>query len=199
MRMEGPRVLSYPMRVEWAGFTSTTALLQQQGWEISAEQDILRNSLRICMRHRGCRLYALSELLDVDYHRAQYLSDAGGLGSLTLRVKFVASDIAINIMDNLSAFKPIDAMPQYTRREIQSIKDLAIFSVPMVRTNEILVDPTKIGEILELIQIAQLPEQEAIRKREQLRQRRVEFGRCLSENDFREEQTFHAQLVSVAA
>jgi hypothetical protein len=108
----------------------------------------------------------------------------------------MASDLIIQTYDNLTAFRSIDAYPQVTTSQIKSIKDMSLFAVPLARTHEILVDPAQIGSILEQIRVAQLPEQEAARARQQLREARHSYN-LLDEPITH--QNFHAQIMSIAA
>lgn len=96
--------------------------------------------------------------------------------------------------DNFGHFRAIDAVPQIETREIKSIEDLGIFAVPLARTQELIVDPDKIDEVLALIHKAQLPQMEEIRQRDRLR-----AGRDAGSTAAGPRQVFHAQVLSIAA
>ncbi len=49
----GPRILSRPLRVHWAGWETDTYRLQRSGWKISAMQDVRGNRLQMAFRHNG--------------------------------------------------------------------------------------------------------------------------------------------------
>ena len=46
------------------GFRSDTYRLQQAGWEMAAEQDVRYDRIRLLMRHRDLRLYAVSDSVE---------------------------------------------------------------------------------------------------------------------------------------
>lgn len=181
----GYRILSRPRDVHWAGWRTTTLDLQQAGWELSAEQDIERGSLRILMRHAPQKLYAITRPLGFDYEMDFRFEAAGRGRGEPLFVQYIASNLNVQIIEPYFAFKPIDAMPQTQEiRAPQSIEDFNIFAVPLARTNEIIVEPQEVeyflGKILEL----QKPKQKEIRQRK------------YREDEVRPEQVFHAQILS---
>lgn len=188
-----PRVLSRPLRVVWGGWQSDTYTLQKRGWEIAAEQNMREQALRLVLRHREWRLYGISQRIDFDFRRI--MSNPFGDVNVTIDIVHMASDLVIQMHEmGPMAFKMIDAMPQYVETRITRIEDFGFFTAPLVRTQELIVDPEKIGEVLERIRQAQLPEQEAIRRRTQSRESRDAMFRQV--NDL---QQFHAQIISIAA
>lgn len=186
------RVLSEPAEVWWQGFKSDTFTLQRSGWEIAAEEDIHYGRIRLMLRHRDMNLYAMSDETRWDYHNR----DAGRMP--VFQVRCVGAHIERTRMVTTErweeSFKAIDAQPQFCDREIKHIDDLGIFATPLVRTQELIVDPEKVGEILAKIAEAQLPEQAAIRERSRLRASRE--GMSI---DAHPRQKFHAQVLSIAA
>jgi hypothetical protein len=66
----------------------------------------------------------------------------------------------------------------------------AIFAVPLVRTEEIIVEPQDVAAMLEQIRRMQSPEMTEIRQRERQRERQHEAG---------PREVFHAQILSFAA
>jgi hypothetical protein len=186
------RVLSRPAEVWWSGFRATTSQLQQAGWELAAEESIADNRIRLLMRHQDLKLYALTHTEEWNYFSDQ--TDR----PLVFRVVASASHrMEFRIIETaMPDFRLIDAMPQFTEEKIVTPEDLRVFAVPLVRTEEIIVDPARIGEILEKIRLAQLPEQEAIRARNRLRESRE--GQTV-ERLAKPRQQFHAQVLSIAA
>jgi hypothetical protein len=91
----------------------------------------------------------------------------------------------------MTAFRQIDAEPQYVEQIVERIDDLKIFTTPLIRTEELIVEPSTVAAMLEKIREMQVPEQERIRQRERLREAReaMEAPR----------QTFHAQIISIDA
>lgn len=161
-------VISRPCRVFWQGWETTTTRLQQNGWEISAEQDYYRDMIRLAFRNKTMTLYALSSAISWVEARNDPI----------FHINHIASRIEVlNIADNLSLFEPIDAIPQYS----QSIEDYKIFATPLTRTKELIVDPNDVNELLGRIIDLQKPN----------REKYIE-GRTMSR------QKFHAQILSVA-
>lgn len=187
------RILSLPVPVYWAGWETTTTRLQQQGWELQVEYDFSRMAYRMVIHHRRGEMWGLSDL--VEMYRGwgssrNYAQEPGPLHPI--HIKHMASKMVVEIIGQTMSFQPIDAYPQFTNREIKRLEDMVQFATPLVRTKELIVNPDEIGKILELIQQAQLPEQEAIRKRGRLTHTQ---GTTI---DSIAQQTFHAQIVSIA-
>lgn len=182
------RLLSAPIDVVWGGWTATTTQLQQAGWEISAEQDIQYATLRIALRHRDFRMYGLSQRIPVDYFE---MARRNIPMKLTIRIEHMASQLNLNIIETsgLSGFAPVDAYPQMVDTQRKSIEDFKIFATPLARTEEIIVDPSQVGELLEKIKKAQAQGQSEIRERNRLRAARESYEPM-------PRQQFHAQILS---
>lgn len=179
-----PRVLSEPCEVFWAGFRSDTYRLQQAGWEIAAEESPYDRRARLMLRHGGMKLYAVSEFSQYDYYGDVY----GRTMPPVFHVIQVANRIEVIQMTGLiSGFRQIDAAPQVTSEAPKSVEDLGIFATPMVRTEEIIVEPADVSAMLEQIRKMQSPEQKEIRARERSRERTA---------DPVDRQVFHAQILS---
>lgn len=188
------RILSRPLRVRWGGWETTTTKLQQGGWELAVQEDVRSMTMRMTMRHQGFRMYGISEVLrHFDYFR--YTRTSADLHQIVIEIVHVGSNLIVNLMEtNMDGWRAIDAMPQFTRQQVKGIEDFGFFATPLTRTNELIVDPTKIGEILEQIKAAQLSEQETIRKRNRLRENREGlYFEAIPQ------QHFHAQILSIAA
>lgn len=188
-RLDSRRVLSRPAEVWWSGFRSNTMQLQQHGWQIAAEESVHYSRIRLMLRHPEMRIDALTNTLDLDYYRARFTHD-----SLVFRVVCVTPGFQfIRMHDVVDNFRQIDAMPQIVDQEIVTPDDLRIFATPLVRTEELIVEPKTVAELLEKIRRMQAPEQERIRAKERLARARegmnVEAG---------PRQQFHAQVVSIA-
>lgn len=188
------RVLSRPAEVLWAGFRSTTSRLQQAGWEIAAEESIADLRIRLLLRNRDMRLYALTSDLEFDYHRQHEQYDR----PLVFNVVCASPEFRIRelpTMTSFADFHQIDAMPQITEQKIKSIEDFRIFATPLVRTEEIIVEPQDVSAMLEQIRKMQAPEQARIRAKERLARRREETAPI--EIQAVPRQAFHAQIISI--
>jgi hypothetical protein len=192
MGLSDTRVLSRPMTVVWDGWETTTTRLQQAGWEISAEQCYMNMGIRLALRNQRLQMYGITSVVQFDFYRNadQFMSPGA---SPVFHVVNMASRLHINIIDNLSSFRPIDAMPQVVKQEIRSIEDLGIFATPLVRTEEIIVEPHTVEKLMEQIKSLQAPEQAAIRARNRLRE-----SRDGTEPRVGPRQKFHAQILSIA-
>lgn len=180
-------IMSQPHEVRFAGFTSTTTQLQQAGWRLAAEQDIYRDSLRLLARHDNAGLYLVADQVGLNYFQFAQRPER-----LVFHVSYVARALECLRVDfPFDAFKSIDAMPQVVPMNRQRIEDFEIFATPLVRTEEIIVEPQSVAECLELIRKMQAPELAQIRKRNQYR----EGERAPAVN----QTNFHAQIISLAA
>lgn len=190
------RIFNRPLQVRWGGWRTDTLQLQREGWELAVEQDIQQMAMRMSMRHRDFRMYGVSNLFDFDYFR--YAEPSASLAGVYIEIIHMVSNLTTQIAEQgesmFARMHAIDAVPQFVNMERKSIEDFGFFSTPLVRTQELIVDPARIGEILAQIQAAQLPEQAAIRARESLRDKREGMA-----FDARPKQTFHAQILSIAA
>ena len=185
------RVLSPPCKVFFAGWESTTTKLQQLGWSLSAEQDLMRQRVRLALRFEPCKLYMMSESLDHNFYKAFGPGGTHGYNRLPeFHVRNCASNFHVQVYDNLSLFRPIDATPQYIHSEIKSIEDFNLFATPLVRTQEIIVEPETVSSLMEQIKKLQVTDLEAIRKR---RSRQEGSTAPMPAHQF------HAQILSLAA
>lgn len=184
-------LLSRPVRLHWAGWETTTTRLQQAGWSLSAEQDMREGRMRIALRHQGYQLYGITERVDHDYfHDPVYEQQR----SLELRVAHMASRLTAEFVETgLPSFAPIDATPQFFRRERTSIEDFAHFAPPLVRTKEIILPEEGVAELMERILKLQEPAKVEYLKRTLAADR---AGLMIEAHP---RQKFHAQILSIAA
>lgn len=186
--MLSQRVISKPFRLHWAGWETDSVQLQQAGWQLSAEQDYNRDTIRILFRHNDFKIYGLTKVDRFDYQRFWMDQSFERMGSPTLEVRFMCAELRVNINDNLAAFVAVDAYPQYVEREIKKIEDFGIFATPLIRTEEIIVDPNNVAAMLKRIKEIQAPIQTVIRESNRRRDLRQPIQR----------QVFHAQILSIA-
>lgn len=161
------RILSYPVRVEWAGWETDTHRLQQSGWEIAVDYEPYRMAYRLMMRHRMIRLYAITAA-EVIENYTNVLGPGMHERFPMFRVMHCAPSIeVVRITDDLTNFQQIDAQPMMINQEIKRIEDLNIFNVPLTRTEELVVDKANMSVIehLQAIKELQSPEQARIRER----------------------------------
>lgn len=164
--------------------------LQQAGWELSAEQSYMDATLRIAVRNRDFQVYGMSEKVRLDFFRESRYIEMPAVSIQWMVNKAIITDL----VEDLSKFNPIDAMPQMMNIEKRDIEDFSIFATPLARTEEIIVEPGTVAECLDIIKKIQLPEQGAIRERKRLAESRE--GRDMTSAVPR--QKFHAQILSIA-
>ena len=185
------RVLSRPIEIWWSGFRSDTARLQQAGWEIAAEEDVYGGRIRLMLRHQDMRLYAITNQREWDYYAPHSQQSP-----LVFQVVAAAPRLECRVMPEIGTgwadFKQVDAMPQFIPEKIVTPDDLRIFATPLVRTEELIVEPQTVAALLEQVRRMQAPEQARIRAKDRLRDKRE--GMSL---DALPRQTFHAQVISI--
>jgi len=188
MALSDQRILSQPCRVVFAGWESTTTRLQQAGWQLSAEQDFNRFSIRIALKFEPARLFMIAEAQEMDFMRYSVMREQPPV----FQIRHAASDMHVQLMEDAFDFRPFDAVPQFTSIERKSIDDFGIFAPCLTRTEEIIVEPKTVAALLDEIRKLQAPELAEIRKRNASRDRR-------NSTEPMAQQRFHAQIVSLAA
>lgn len=155
------------MRVVWAGWESTTLALQQNGWQLSVEEDISRYSIRLALYHPYLRFKAISQHIEFEhmaYFERQNREYVGGNLPI-IGLAHVACDLRVSLMENSIGFKPIDATPQWLTME--SPKDITDFHIfrSLQAQQEIIVEPESIDELMEKILSMQSPKQHELRQK----------------------------------
>lgn len=188
----GPRILSRPIQLNWAGWETDTYRLQQRGWTLSAMQDIRGQRLQLAFRIGNDpyrKFEAITEVIPFNYERTldgRYVGDRQYLDSIVLRVQQAVSDqVMVHTSGDANRlWAPIDAEPRYTEAKITRLEDFAHFAGPLIRTNEIIVPEASVPELMERILKLQQPAR-LERIKEELR------------GEHRPEQRFHAQIISL--
>ncbi len=186
---------SQACKVRFAGWESTTTRLQNAGWQLAVEHAWDRDRVRLAMKYRdgGMRMIAEAQHYTRPMHfDAMRYEGMGGAPNLPVfDVIHVAPEIHIRVIDiDTFNFSPIDARTQiHTITDARPMDAFEIFAVPLVKTEEIIVEPASVMELMEQIKKLQAPELAAIRER----QRRAERGEPLAQT------RYHAQIISLAA
>lgn len=182
----GPRILSRPLRVHWAGWETDTFKLQKCGWKLSAYQDIRGSRIQMAFQHSGLRIEGITNVLPYQYERALDMREREYVDSLLLTVQqMLGEHVMVHQSGDLPAvWGPIDAEPRYTENRIVRLEDLAHFAGPLIRTNEIIVPEESVPELMERILRMQQPAR-IERIKEELR------------GAHRPQQRFHAQIISL--
>jgi hypothetical protein len=188
--MRSDHMLSRPVELHWAGWRSDTFTLQQHGWQLSAEQDMMRMQMSIAMRNERAGMSGVTAAVDFDY-----LHNANGPGQYfmpKLPVHLMGRKIEVihTMGDHWSNFNPIDAQPQFMQRERRSLEDCAHFAPAHTRTQQLIVPEDSVEYLMaRILKMQQGPRIERIR--EEIRE-----GERVS---FQPRQKFHAQIISLAA
>lgn len=182
------RLLSRPLKVEWAGWETNTYRLQQAGWKLSAEQDVYQNRMRLAMQHERMNLYAMSRVTDFEYER--YAMDRS-FDFPMIVMQAMGREVFIQEHGRIDwGFNAIDAKPCLADRKITRIEDLAHFAAPLVRCNEVIIPEESVPELMQKILKLQQPARTE-RIREQMRNPEG-FSSA-------PQQKFQAQIISLAA
>lgn len=186
MNFDGPRILSRPLRVHWAGWETTTFQLQKCGWKLSAYQDIRGSRIQMAFQHSGLCIEGITAELPYQYERALDMRERAYVDGMVLNVqRMLGETVMIHQAEDVSMhWSPIDAEPRYTEMRISRLEDLAHFAGPLIRTNEIIIPEESVPELLDRILKLQQPAR-TDRIKEELR------------GEHRPEQKFHAQIISL--
>lgn len=183
----GPRLLSRPLRVHWAGWETTTFGLQKAGWKLSARQDIQGSRLQLALRHDGVGIEGITNEISYRFEQALDMRERDYVENIQLRVqRMLGETVIVHQAGDFSVqFSPIDAEPRFQPEfRATRLEDLAHFAGTLIRTNEIIVPEESIPELLEKILKLQQPARIA-RIRDEMR------------GEHRPEQKFHAQIISL--
>jgi hypothetical protein len=211
---------NYPIEVEFAGFRSNTMKLSQNGWDMSIREEYLMldcaKLLQIAMRHTGLGIYGVSYPITIEMNE-MYRHDHPVMGMNTpeilsrclfriVRISsqiYVESNNSVLMLERTPAFAnrfyPMNAMPTMERR-LESIRDFKFFNAVNPDIKDIIVDPSRVTELLDLVLKCQLPEQEILKARERTRKNLEMYrseGSHLNMNSLRPENQIQAQILTL--
>lgn len=187
------RILSRALRLRWAGWETNTVELQRNGWQLSVEQDVNRDRMRIALMHADMRMLAITDRFPFDYKAAAF--DQVRDGYLDRMVAPVVRAIAQEMFvekggyttDPIS-FHAIDALPTIVQSVITKLEDLAHFATPLVRTQQIIIPEDTVPDLLAKILKLQQPS----------RIERIKDDIAGYEIGAEPQRKFHAQILSFA-
>lgn len=181
----GYRIFSRPVRIHWAGWETDTLRLQQAGWQLSAEQDPMRNTMRLALRHEQIRMEGLTELEDWYFERT-LVDPSGRPLDTSLRMRAMGRAIMIHEHAPFD-FAPIDAAPSVTLdHKVTSLSDLAHFAAPLVRTQALVLPEATVDQLL-----SQLLEKQQAAKTDYFKDMVAREGSVIPAHKF------HAQIISL--
>lgn len=163
MHWDGPRLLSRPLGVYWAGWETTTLALQRNGWDLAVEHDHYRNGYTLLMRHEAMQLHACTSELTLErlpQERWEHVP--------VFQVRAIARTLQTAHMPRVdfAAFQQIDAEPRFVDHKIQRVEDFNIFALARSKAEEVLVNKADMTVIehLEAIKRLQEPKQRELRQ-----------------------------------
>lgn len=119
---------------------------------------------RIAIKHPNFRIYGLSQLIDYGEYQEFFSSHHAFARPIPIVIQHMVSRMEINLMDNLTSFRPIDAEPQLMmERQVKSIEDFLIFR-PINNAKEIIVPDYQVQDLLQMIIAKQDPKQAELRE-----------------------------------
>jgi hypothetical protein len=181
----GPRILSQPVEVHWAGFRSDTLTLQREGWSISANQDAINRTMQIALRHDKAQMRGIGYMDEWVYERFMDMRYGHFSPPTPIRLESVGERIFSHALTSVRNwnFQPIDATPMFVETPIKSIDDLVYFAP--VHAKPVIIPPDSVPDLMERILKIQEPMRE-----EYFREQTKRAGRA---------PTMHAQIMSLVA
>ena len=176
-------VQSMPFEIEWAGWRSTTTDLQRAGWQLSADEDVYNNTIRLAVKHDqiGAHGYGSADFT--------YLHAISSLNLNRGMVRFnnmqFARDFILHDRCGYDKFQPINAYPQISEPyHLGKLSDFKIFRPNTVIDKQLIVPEYDVDNLLSMI----LEKQQSAR-----------IERITEEIKTRPAQQVHAQIVSLRA
>lgn len=163
-------MLSHPIRLNWAGWESTTQRLYSAGWELSVQQDLYRSTMYVLFRHPQFGIQGGSEVLEnipfsmmMAAHKDWAAQDrhAQWARDQILRVYTLGKNVRVQTeREREFDFLPIDGMPQFCEVGSVDLDSIAHFAPHAGK--EIYLPDLEVGELLDKILAKQLPVQQAL-------------------------------------
>lgn len=176
--MDSLLVRSRPMRLHWAGWETDTLRLQNNGWQISAEQDPMNRRIRVAINHPHFKMQGISNVEHFDFAKS-YMDHYCNDWYTDAQLSLYAMSREIYIREHSSvehSFCAIDAIPTVQQTTIRSLSDFAYFQTVQKPQHEIFLKEASLEEILEMALNKQEPAQEQIRKRIMHEQNMKRYG-----------------------
>lgn len=172
--MDKNKILSHPIRIIWAGWETDTLRLQENGWQLSAQENMHNRSMSIALKHSKCKVKGITSESNFDY----FNFDSHYLRNIVLKAR-LASDFmgVIRNIDQKTAFNPIDAYPSFVETKRNYLEDFAHFRKINTNAEEIFLKKASMSEILQMALEKQEPNQEKIRKQLLYREEMQEIQR----------------------
>ena len=160
-------IMNQPIKIWWAGWETDTFRLSKEGWEISAEQDVMRREIRLAINHPELRIQGITHISEWAFEEILQNSRHAVLPT-ALIVQAMNQTLFVQTIGRMDGFNfhAINTNPTYVEPNIRSLSEIAHFQrlEREVPRHEILLHEANINQILEMALKIQEPDQERIRK-----------------------------------
>lgn len=172
------------LEVLWQGWRSTSAALGRAGWNMALEENHYGFETRVLFHHQDLGLSLFGVMESQGLHMRDPRGDTRGWPPVVLN-QLITKDTRVIMSDfNLEAMSWVETRPHVSMVE-GNIHTLPLFrELAQPVAQSLIVDPSDVGRILDLIHKAQAPEQADIRARERSREQPMRL---------------HAHIMSLAA
>lgn len=179
-----------PIPVHWAGWESNTYQLGRCGWKVAHEVDHYRLKDRFMFHHPGYGVTALGEMREPMRSRHNQYKQNHDVSPISIVRMASKGDFHVRMeMRGFEAFHRIDTETSVIKSSIHELHALPMFASlfdPRPETQELIVEPQDVQQLLDQILKMQSPSMKDIRARDRKR-------------DQPERKQFHAQIISLAA
>lgn len=172
-------ILSRPVKLRWAGWETDTLMLQNHGWQISADQDTFNRSMQLALNHPRFGIQAITERCDFDYYQSMILQHQGNMHIMAVSDQMATKIIVSHGNGDNFNFQPIDTRPTFTDISMLNshLDDIAHFKTVPYDTQEVLLESASLNDVLEIALSKQSDRQEHIRKEMVKRAKQDEYRR----------------------
>lgn len=189
------RLLSRPVKVYWDGWETDTYRLQQNGWDLSVDQDPYRTEMRMVIRNQTHGF--IGQTNGIPYHHIHALNDPTlhpdqmpPMGVWQMR--HMGRDIRVqgnNLPERYMNFQAVDGKPSLSFEEVKSLEDLVHFApAPLIRSQALILPEAQVEDLL-----AGILERQQDAKMQHFRELANKEGQEIIKPKF------HAQIISLAA
>lgn len=172
-------------RLYWAGWESDTLKLQSNGWQISTQQDVYRNSIRFAVHHPKFQISGMTDPVDF-YFRGMNQHEMFSMNFPPVTLRWMASHFEVRMHvtnTEMMNWDAIDATPAIIDQQVKTLEDFKIFR-PLNPINEIIIPQADVSMLLDDILKKQDPKQKEIRDR--MRKDSMRFNRMIEGMDLNE-------------
>lgn len=186
-------------RIHFLGFVANGHQLQSAGWEISADQHFDHSrgsgiSVRLALQNKQANLQMITQPMTWGFENLNKFHS-----ELEFEICAVASSIHFHVMPmrEIGSWSALDMTPalfEPMKSERKKLSDIVPFQT-LNNSVDMYLEEKAVSELLELIKKKQVPVQDAIRKRNELRGWRAknldDFGKYNPQHEIK------AQLVAI--